>query len=158
MHQYSRSKVPSIHPSIHPERDEKFSCVSRFEHFLNSAQRSLFSITRSKKSLHYHPANLHFLQKPVFHHELFACWVILQVFFDVCWFFFKINFFEKFFQEYDQSVNQFASRSGLTFCWAWSGSKLLAKVFSRRQKSSLAGKALKLFNMQLKLLGREKWE
>ena len=32
--------------------------------------------------------------------------------------FFKIPFFEKFFQEYLQSVKQFGSRSGLTFFWA----------------------------------------
>ena len=31
---------------------------------------------------------------------------------------FKINFFEKFFQEYDQSLKQFDSRSGPTFSWA----------------------------------------
>ena len=46
--------------------------------------------------------------------------------------FFKINFFEKFFQKYHQSVKQFESRSGPTFCWASSGSKMFAKVFSRR--------------------------
>ena len=32
--------------------------------------------------------------------------------------FFKINFFEKFFQEYHQSVKQFGSSSGQTFCQA----------------------------------------
>ena len=32
--------------------------------------------------------------------------------------FFKINFFEKFFQEYHLSVRQIRSRSGLMFCWA----------------------------------------
>ena len=32
--------------------------------------------------------------------------------------FFKINFFEKFFQEYDHSVKQFGSGSGLTECRA----------------------------------------
>ena len=46
--------------------------------------------------------------------------------------FFKINFFEKFFQEYDQGVKQFGSRSGLTERQAWSGSKLFAKVISRQ--------------------------
>ena len=30
--------------------------------------------------------------------------------------FFQMNFFEKFFQEYHQSVKQFGSRSGPTFC------------------------------------------
>ena len=47
--------------------------------------------------------------------------------------FFKIKLFEKFFQEYHQSVKQFWSRSDRTFCQPWSGSKLFAKVFSRRR-------------------------
>ena len=47
--------------------------------------------------------------------------------------FFKINFFKKFFQEHHQSVNQFGSRSGPTFCRSWSGFKLFAKVISRQQ-------------------------
>ena len=38
------------------------------------------------------------------------------------------HFFKKFFQEYHQSVKQFGSRSGPTFCQAWSGSKLFAKL------------------------------
>ena len=63
------------------------------------------------------------------------------------WFFFLINFFQKkkkkkCFQEYHQSVKQFGARSGPTFCWAWSGSKLFAKVMSRWQKSPLVGKEL----------------
>ena len=45
--------------------------------------------------------------------------------------FFKINFFEKFFQEYHQNVKQFGSRSGLTFSRALSGSKPFAKAISR---------------------------
>ena len=52
----------------------------------------------------------------------------------------KSNFFKEILQEYHQSVKQFGSRSGPTFCWAWSGSKLFAKVISRRQKSPPAGK------------------
>ena len=32
--------------------------------------------------------------------------------------FFKINFLEKIFQDYDQSVKQFESRSGPTYCRA----------------------------------------
>ena len=47
-------------------------------------------------------------------------------------FFFKINFFEKFFQEYYLRVKQIGSRSGPTFCQAWSGSNLFAKVISRQ--------------------------
>ena len=43
----------------------------------------------------------------------------------------KSNFFKNFFQEYHQSVKQFGFRSGPTFCRAWSGSKLFAKVISR---------------------------
>ena len=46
-------------------------------------------------------------------------------------FFFEINFFEKFFQDYQQIVHQFESRSGLPFCRSRSGSKLFAKVISR---------------------------
>ena len=46
--------------------------------------------------------------------------------------FFMINFSEKSFQEYDQSVKQFGSRSGQTFCRALPGSKLFAKVISRQ--------------------------
>ena len=55
--------------------------------------------------------------------------------------FFKFNFFEKFFQEYYQSVKQFGSRSDPTFCRAWSGSKLFAKVISRWH---LKGKEFKI--------------
>ena len=55
----------------------------------------------------------------------------LQIFFKVC-------LFEKFFNEHYQSVKQFGSRSGLTFCRAWSGSKLFAKIFSRRRYKSLS--------------------
>ena len=69
-----------------------------------------------------------------------ACCVILNAFFVVCWFFFKINLFEKLFHEYHQSVKQFGSRSGPTF--SWSGSKLFATVISRKQKWPLAGKEL----------------
>ena len=54
--------------------------------------------------------------------------------------FFKMNFFKKFFQEHYQSVKQFGSRSGPMFCLSRSGSKLLAKVMTRRQKSALARK------------------
>ena len=46
--------------------------------------------------------------------------------------FFKINFFEKFFQEYHQCVKKIGSRSGSTFCPAWSWFNLFAKVISRR--------------------------
>ena len=47
-----------------------------------------------------------------------------------CWIFFK----------YHQGVKQYGSRSGPTFCRAWSWSKLLAKVISRWRKSPLVGK------------------
>ena len=52
----------------------------------------------------------------------------------------QINFYKQIFQEYNQSVKQFGSRSGR--CQACSGFKLFAKVISRRQKSPLAGKEL----------------
>ena len=42
----------------------------------------------------------------------FAC------FFVVCRLFTKMNFFKKIFQKYHQSVMQFGSGSGPTFCWA----------------------------------------
>ena len=44
------------------------------------------------------------------------------------------TFFEKFLQVYHQSVKHFISRSGPSFCWAWSGSNLFVKVFSRWQQ------------------------
>ena len=50
---------------------------------------------------------------------------------------FKINIFQKFFQKYHQCVKQFWSRSGVMICQAWSGSKMFAKVNSRRQNMSL---------------------
>ena len=52
--------------------------------------------------------------------------------------FFKINFSKKFFQKYHQSIKQFGSRSGLTYCQAWSGSKLFAKIISRRHKQVMS--------------------
>ena len=48
---------------------------------------------------------------------LFAYWVFFHDFLSSADFF-KINFFEKFFQEHFQSVKQFESRSDLTFCQA----------------------------------------
>ena len=44
-------------------------------------------------------------------------WVIFHAFCRLL-LFFKSNFFEKLFQEYHQSVKQFGSRSGPTFCQA----------------------------------------
>ena len=69
-------------------------------------------------------------------------------------FLFIIIFFKSIFKEYHQVVKQFGSRSDPTFCQTWSGSKLIANVISRRQKSPLAGKELmnpassKLFKMR----------
>ena len=58
--------------------------------------------------------------------------------------FLKLNLnFQKFFHKHYQSVKQFGSRSGRTFCQPWSGSKLFAKVISRRQKLQLAKKELR---------------
>ena len=54
-------------------------------------------------------------------------------FFVVCWFFFKINFFEKFFVIYHSSVKQIGNRSGQTFCRAQSGSNLWANNASRQR-------------------------
>ena len=56
---------------------------------------------------------------------------------------FSMNFISKFsFRNKIKNVKQVGFRSGPTFCRSWSGSKLFAKVISRRQKSSLAGKEL----------------
>ena len=51
--------------------------------------------------------------------------------------FFKINFFKIFFQKHYQSVKQFGSRPGLTFCLSWSGSKLFAKVIKKKRQKPL---------------------
>ena len=67
--------------------------------------------------------------------QLIACWVILHAFLSSVFFLqnnlFQKIFFKKFFQEYQQNVKQFGSRSGRTNCQAWSGSKLFAKVIGR---------------------------
>ena len=47
-----------------------------------------------------------------------AYWEILHAFLSSADFCFKINFFEKFFQEFHQRVKQFESRSGPTLCRA----------------------------------------
>ena len=70
----------------------------------------------------------------------FVIWGFFFFFFFFCFFFKLTFFFKKIVQEYHQSVKQFGSRSGSMFCWAWSGSKLFAKVISRRQKLPLARK------------------
>ena len=46
-------------------------------------------------------------------------------------FFKNIFFFKKFFQKHYQSIKPFRSRSGLTFCLSWYGSKLFATVINR---------------------------
>ena len=51
---------------------------------------------------------------------------------------FQNEIFKEFFQEHYQSVKWFEPRSGPPLCRSWSGSKLFAKVISRRQKSLLA--------------------
>ena len=75
-----------------------------------------------------------------FNFKLCQCWLIFRAFLliheYVCWVIFKINYFEKFFQKYHQSIKQFGSRSGSMFHGTWSGSKLFAKVISRGQNSS----------------------
>ena len=69
---------------------------------------------------------------------LFLSWADFFFFF-----FFKINFCLKIsFRNTLQSVKQFGSRSGLTFCLSWSGYKLFAKVISRPQQPAQAGKDL----------------
>ena len=43
-----------------------------------------------------------------------------------------------------ESVQRFGSISGPALCWAWSGSKLLAKIISRRQKWPMTDGELKM--------------
>ena len=67
----------------------------------------------------------------------FGCWHTLCplrnfYFFCCLLIFFKINFFEKFFQEYQLGVKQIGSRSCPTLCRAWSLSNLFAKVEGKR--------------------------
>ena len=50
-----------------------------------------------------------------------------------CLLVFDKNIFKKSIKQTFQSVKLFRSRSGPTFCRAWSGSKLFAKVISRRR-------------------------
>ena len=75
--------------------------------------------------------------------QLFECWVILHAFMlsPDGFYSFKSNIFKKFFLEYYQSVKQFGSRSGLTFCRSWFGPKLSAKVISIRHKTSNPGRS-----------------
>ena len=63
--------------------------------------------------------------------ELFPPWEIFHAFCHLQ-IIFKINIFEKFFQEYHLCVKQIGSRSGPTKCRAWSGSNLFAKAISRK--------------------------
>ena len=60
----------------------------------------------------------------------------------------KLTFLKKFFQEYhqNQNVKQFWSRSGPTFCRAWSGFKTVCKGY---QQMTLVGKELKIFGLPL---------
>ena len=61
--------------------------------------------------------------------------------------FFKIDISKKF----NQSAKHVGSRSGPTKCQSWSGSKLFAKVISRRQKLPLARKDQKKSCLQMKM-------
>ena len=80
--------------------------------------------------------SLHYTFAPNIRYQSFLTFFAYSVFgmlFSRLLIFFKINIFDNFFQEYHQSVKQFGSRSGRTKCPAWSGSKLFAKVITRRQ-------------------------
>ena len=83
---------------------------------------------------------LHICEK-VYFDQLLDCQILLSLFLTLyyCTIFYSLD--AGFFQ-YHPDVKQFGSRSGPTFCWAWSGSKLFAKVISRQQKSALASKEL----------------
>ena len=62
-----------------------------------------------------------------------ACWGIFHAFVIICWLFSKLTCPDR------QAV---WSRSGLTLCRSWSGSKLFAKVDGRLQKLAVAWKEL----------------
>ena len=59
------------------------------------------------------------MNNKLFQHDKTLTFCMLGIFFP-CFYclviFFKINFFKKIFQEHYQSVKQFGSRSGPTFC------------------------------------------
>ena len=58
----------------------------------------------------------------------------------------KIHFLEiLFYKEHHQCVKQFGLRSGPTFCQPWSGSKLFAKVISRRHQKANSQMVLFLY-------------
>ena len=83
-------------------------------------------------------------------------------------FFYKINFFQKLFREYQQRVKQFGSRSSPIEYLAWCGSKLfdtlllfLKDIFSKKKmilkkKSAVDKKHKKLRRMQRVKLTFEK--
>ena len=50
-------------------------------------------------------------------------------------FFSKIDFLQIIFQKHYQSAKRFGNKSVPMFCRSWSGSKLFAKLISRRQKT-----------------------
>ena len=57
------------------------------------------------------------------------------MFFVICCFFHNKLFKKKYFRN-TISVKQFGSRSGPTFCWSWSGSKMVVKFISRQVNAS----------------------
>ena len=63
--------------------------------------------------------------------------LVFHAFVVVCRLFSKLTF-----SKHYQSYKQFESRSGTTFCWSLSVSKLFAKVSSSREKSLIARKEL----------------
>ena len=69
----------------------------------------------------------------------FACYFV------VCGFIFSNQLFKKIFSEYHQSVKQFECKSGPTFCWAWSGSKL-CKGYQQTTKVTTSGERLQEVN------------
>ena len=72
--------------------------------------------------------------------KLRSCWVILHAFMLPADFPTKLNIFEKFFQEYHQSVKEFGAGSGSTCCPDLGpNSMLTVKVIRRQQKLPLDG-------------------
>ena len=64
-----------------------------------------------------------------------------------CWLFFKINYFQKFFQEHYRSVKQFQPRSGPTPVGPDLGRNCLQRFFSRDKSCHQQGKSYKHFNV-----------
>ena len=78
-----------------------------------------------------------YLRKSEFEQLLYCFYYSFTLYYCAIFYCLDAGFFQ-----YHRGVKQFGSRSGPTFCRAWSGSKLFAKVIIRQQKSPLVGKEI----------------